>query len=83
MDSGALKQWRKDVRERLVAARLALGPDELHAFRVSIDTHIERAFPGLARGTLAICWPFQNEYDPRFLAHRLRERGARRRFRWW
>ena len=42
-----------------------------------IDTHLERAFPGFANGTLAICWPFKNEYDPRFLAHRLRERGAR------
>lgn len=77
MDPEALKQWRKEARERLVAARLALGPDELHAFRLSIDTSIERAFPDLARGTLAICWPFQNEYDPRFLAHRLRERGSR------
>jgi 5,10-methenyltetrahydrofolate synthetase len=76
MDPDTLKQWRKEQRERLVATRLALGPEVLHAFRISIDTHLERAFPGLAHGTLAICWPFKNEYDPRFLAHRLRERGA-------
>ena len=77
MDPQALKQWRKDQRERLVAARLALDVDTLHAFRERIDTHLERAFPGLARGTLAMCWPFKNEYDPRFLAHKLRDRGAK------
>lgn len=77
MDAEALKQWRKAARERLVAARLAVAPDVLHAFRVRIDTHLERAFPGLAHGLLAMCWPFKNEYDPRFLAHTLRQRGAR------
>ena len=77
MDPQALKQWRKDQREPLVAARLALDVDTLHAFREQIDTHLERAFPGLARGTLAMCWPFKNEYDPRFLAHKLRDRGAK------
>jgi 5-formyltetrahydrofolate cyclo-ligase len=76
MDPEGLKLWRKNERERLVSARLALEATTLHAFRSVIDNHIERAFPGLARGTLAFCWPFKNEYDPRFLAHRLRERGA-------
>ena len=77
MSPEALKQWRKDQRDRLVETRLALSPEALHEFRLRIDTHLERAFPGFANGTLAICWPFKNEYDPRFLAHRLRERGAR------
>ena len=72
-----LKRWRKDARERLVAARLALDAQSLHALRTQIDTHLERAFPGLARATLAFCWPFNNEYDPRHLMHRLRERGAK------
>ena len=71
-----LKAWRKAERERLVAARRVLDAESLQAFRISIDTHLERAFPGLARGTLAFCWPFKNEYDPRFLAHGLRQRGA-------
>ena len=29
MDSQELKSWRKATRERLVAARLAVGPDDL------------------------------------------------------
>ena len=77
MNTDDLKQWRKDARERLVAARLALDAATLHAFRLLIDTHLERAFPGLAHGTLAMCWPFKNEYDPRFLGHKLRDRGAK------
>lgn len=76
MDPEDLKRWRKEERERLVAARLALDAGALKTFRSVIDTHLEEAFPGLARGTLAFCWPFKNEYDPRFLGHRLRERGA-------
>ncbi len=76
MTPEALKPWRKEQRERLVASRLAIAPDTLHAFRLEIDTHLESAFPGLARGTLAMCWPFKNEYDPRFLAHKLRSMGA-------
>lgn len=77
MDPEHLKAWRKNERERLVAARLALAPDTLLEFRNAIDKHLRQAFPGLAKGTLGFCWPFKNEYDPRFLGHELRERGAR------
>lgn len=77
MDIETLKRWRREQRERLVAARLALDAATLESWRQSIDTHIERTFPGLAKATLAVCWPIRNEYDPRHLARRLRERGAR------
>jgi len=71
-----LKTWRKIERERLIAARLALSADQLAQLRAMLDAHLERAFPGLARGVLAFCWPFKNEYDARFLARHLRKRGA-------
>lgn len=77
MDIETLKRWRREERQRLVAARLALDAATLESWRQSIDTHIERTFPGLAKATLAVCWPIRNEYDPRHLARRLRERGAR------
>jgi 5-formyltetrahydrofolate cyclo-ligase len=77
MDMETLKRWRREQRERLVAARLALDTATLDAWRRQIDTHIERTFPGLASATVAICWPIRNEYDPRHLARRLRARGAR------
>jgi len=77
MDPQSLKNWRKAARERLVADRLALDATAMAQLRASIDSRLEQTFPGLAKGTLAFCWPFKNEYDPRFLAHRLRERGAK------
>jgi 5-formyltetrahydrofolate cyclo-ligase len=77
MDIEMLKRWRREQRERLVAARLAVDAATLESWRQSIDKHIERAFPGLVKATVAICWPIRNEYDARHLARRLRERGAR------
>src|SRR5258708_36903954 len=76
MDFQSVKVWRKAQRERLIAARLALGADSIESFRKSIDASIERSFPGLARCRLAFCWPIKNEYDARHLAKTLRERGA-------
>jgi 5-formyltetrahydrofolate cyclo-ligase len=72
-----IKDWRKAERKRLIAARLALGTQQLTRHRIAIDAHLERAFPGLARGVVAFCWPIQNEYDARFLTRRMRERGAK------
>jgi len=72
----ALKSWRKAERARLVAAREALAPAVVDAARRAIDGHLERAFPGLARTTLAFCWPIRHEYDARHLAKALREAGA-------
>jgi 5-formyltetrahydrofolate cyclo-ligase len=72
----ALKDWRKATRERLIAARMALDPAQLDAWRRRIDAHLELAFPGLARCRLAFCWPIKGEYDARHFARTLRERGA-------
>ena len=76
MQGEELKRWRRSERARLVAAREALDRSTLEALRCAIDHHLERAFPGLARGVLAFCWPIRNEYDARHLAKTLRERGA-------
>jgi 5,10-methenyltetrahydrofolate synthetase len=71
-----LKDWRKAQRERLIAARMALGADELESLRRRIDGHLELSFPGLARCRLAFCWPIKGEYDARHFARTMRERGA-------
>lgn len=71
-----IKSWRKAERARLIAARLALSAEQLTQLRAAMDAHLQRAFPGLAKGVVAFCWPFRNEYDARFLARGLRERGA-------
>lgn len=71
-----LSSWRKQERQRLIAARVALDAATLERFRLSIDHHLARAFPGLAGAKLAMCWPIKGEYDPRHLARGLRERGT-------
>jgi len=76
MHGEVLKAWRKNERSRLVAAREALAPAAVDAWRRQIDAHLERAFPGLGRATVAFCWPIRREYDARPLAKTLREQGA-------
>lgn len=76
MHGDELRRWRKAARERLIAAREALDGATLEAWRSRIDSHLRSAFPGLARGITAFCWPIKNEYDARHLARTLRERGA-------
>jgi len=76
MTPDELKAWRRAMRHRLLNERVALPADTLARHRESIDRHLERGFPNLARGVVAFCWPHQQEYDARFLARRLRDRGA-------
>ena len=76
MDFEDLKSWRKSQRELQIAKRMALSADQVEAVRKSIDASLERSFPGLTGRRVAFCWPIRNEYDPRFLARTLRERGT-------
>ena len=76
MQGEALKRWRAAERARLIGAREAIDRGTLDSLRRRIDAHLERAFPGLAKGVLAFCWPIRNEYDARHLARTLRARGA-------
>ena len=77
MDAQELKRWRRQERERLIAARLAVDAATLEGWRRRIDSYLERAFPGLASAVVALCWPIKNEYDARHFARKLRSRGAR------
>lgn len=76
MTSEQLKTWRKAERDRLIAARTALAAQTLERYRLQIDSHLLRSFPGLASAKLAFCWPIRAEYDARHLARTLRGRGA-------
>jgi len=76
MSPSELLRWRKAERTRLIATRSALDAQTLERFRLRMDSHLERSFPGLAAAKLAICWPIKGEYDARYLARTLREHGA-------
>ena len=71
-----LRAWRTAERERLLAARERLDPAALEQLRRRIDGHLGRAFPGLARQTVAFCWPTRGEYDARPFLETLRAQGA-------
>jgi 5,10-methenyltetrahydrofolate synthetase len=64
------------LRRQLIDQRAALPRPTLDEYRHRIDTHLERAFPDLARGVIAFCWPYKNEYDARHLLAGLRRAGA-------
>lgn len=72
----ALAPWRSARRSALIQAREAIPADELLAARLAIDSHLQRAFPDLARGPIAFCWPYRNEYDARHLLVQARSQGA-------
>ncbi|MGP1679040.1 MAG: 5-formyltetrahydrofolate cyclo-ligase [Burkholderiales bacterium] len=76
MQHAELMAWRKKLRGELLARRLALPAERLHAWRLAMDRHLQYGFPGLARGVVAFCWPIRNEYDARHLLRRLRRQGA-------
>jgi 5,10-methenyltetrahydrofolate synthetase len=71
-----LMAWRKHLRLDLLARREAQAAEQIHAWRIRMDRHLQYGFPGLANGVIAFCWPIRNEYDARHLIHRLREQGA-------
>jgi len=68
--------WRRNLRLELLARRQAQTADQIHAWRLRIDRHLQYGFPGLAKGVVAFCWPIRNEYDARHLLRRLRDQGA-------
>src|SRR5262249_58309267 len=57
MSLDELKAWRKAERTRLLAARTSIDATTLEAWRQRIDSHLARAFPGLAGAKLAFYWP--------------------------
>ncbi|OFZ87458.1 MAG: 5-formyltetrahydrofolate cyclo-ligase [Betaproteobacteria bacterium RBG_16_64_18] len=71
-----IQAWRKALRQELIEKRAALPRDALEEYRHRIDAHLLRAFPDLAHGVVAFCWPYRNEYDARHLLADLRRRGA-------
>jgi 5-formyltetrahydrofolate cyclo-ligase len=76
MTPDEIQAWRKAERRRLVAAREAVPEAVRERWRGRIDALLEAAFPDLARGAVAFCWPVRGEYDARHLAKALRGRGA-------
>ena len=63
-----VKGWRRQWRADLIARRTAVPADQLRQWNGAITDCIQTGFPMLASMTIGFCWPFKNEYDPRYVA---------------
>lgn len=71
-----VRAWRRQQRECLIAARVALPPAEHRALSAAIHAHIGAGFVLPAESVVGFCWPFKNEFDVRFAVRDFRARGA-------
>lgn len=76
MNTDGLSAWRQQQRQALLAAREAVDPELRAGWGRAISRALLDGFAMLATARLGIYWPIQAEFDPRFVAHHLRERGA-------
>jgi 5-formyltetrahydrofolate cyclo-ligase len=76
MNPTELASWRKDKRRELLAQREAVPVQTRLGWGRSISRQILAQLPVLRGSHLGIYWPIRSEYDPRFVAHALREGGT-------
>lgn len=72
-----LKLWRKELRQQLIARRMASTPVERSAWNRALNGHLAAGFPALAGLVVGFCWPYKGEPDPRLSIRRLRQAGSR------
>src|SRR3954466_11973547 len=64
MDFDEVKRWRRAERERLIALRQEMPPEERRRLGAAIETEL-RALIAERPGILGVYWPFRAEFDPR------------------
>jgi 5,10-methenyltetrahydrofolate synthetase len=67
--------WRREMRSRLIEARLGISADEHERSSRVIENRIEKILGPLPPQTLSAYWPFKGEVDLRPLMGRLQDRG--------
>jgi 5,10-methenyltetrahydrofolate synthetase len=68
-----IKQWRKQQREQLLAARNQISREQHFEWTQIITALIIDSFPLHLWTTTGFYWPFQGEFDPRFVVKKLRD----------
>ena len=66
MNADEVKVWRRGERERLLALRQAMPPDERRRLGDRIEAELQRLIAART-GALGVYWPFRAEFDPRGL----------------
>jgi len=67
--------WRREMRARLIDARLEISPEEHERFSRTIENRIEGILDSLPPQILSAYWPFKGEVDLRPLMRRLQAKG--------
>jgi 5-formyltetrahydrofolate cyclo-ligase len=67
--------WRREMRARLIDARLGISPREHERSSRTIENRIEGILGSLPPQILSAYWPFKAEVDLRPLINRLQDRG--------
>jgi 5-formyltetrahydrofolate cyclo-ligase len=60
-----VRRWRRGERERLLARRQGLMPDERRRWGEWIAAELKAVLAAERPGTLGVYWPFRAEFDPR------------------
>jgi len=71
-----VKRWRKAERERLLAARLEIGPTARHANDTRISAVLEELIGPVEGKAVAAYWPFRGEPNLHPFLKELTARGA-------
>jgi 5,10-methenyltetrahydrofolate synthetase len=69
--------WRKEVRARLIADRLAIDPVDRRQHSVKIARHLSHLIEPVSERTVSFYWPFRGEPDLRPLIQTVLESGGR------
>mgnify|MGYP000964051443 CR=1 FL=1 len=71
-----LKEWKKQQRQQLIAARESVAEDLHRQWSGAISAFLKQGLAQPQHMTIGIYWPFRGEYDPRPLAAHFLQRGA-------
>ncbi|HVB14917.1 MAG TPA: 5-formyltetrahydrofolate cyclo-ligase [Stellaceae bacterium] len=66
MNPDEVKRWRRGERERLLAWRQAMPPEERRRFGAQVEAALRELLADRP-GILGVYWPFRAEFDPRKL----------------
>lgn len=67
---------RRALRQRVLAARRALTPDQVARLSAAICSHLQRQFPAPPGHSIAFYWPISNEADLRPVINAWQDRGV-------
>jgi 5-formyltetrahydrofolate cyclo-ligase len=72
---GDIRLWRRQQRERLIAARLAVDTERHGRWSKAIERRLAALLDTLPGRVIGFYWPHQGEFDARPLADRLIKQG--------